>query len=400
MSRLDRNFKMTMSTNQTKLGTVILQKIHSCYSNNTSSATQIQIAEATMVNDKWNPECHTLNEFAHDFSSNVLTLNTKSQPPSPQTLRAYWIQLLPHIFKDLKTQLNKDNLQQPWSTASEVSDLVAATAHEISACRLQIPSKKTKKLDEKSPNPRSNTSTPSAPTPPERVRISDEHRYAFAAEYANSKAYSGFIRRLQLDGKTREQVVTQEKPKFTGPGCFVCHIKDTHSAHHTNTTCNILKYIFPYSFHSPCSIPPPHTQVIRQAHSYKDALTNTSQPPPSTTKLCYDTGTVPDTIASNKALFTSYNPYECPSHIILGDDDTSIPALGLGIIDIVVNNQYLNALQYSLPKHQPYFFWPQNTPNTKTVMPRSTISRSMSISPASILQSMHLNISNAQSAQE
>ena len=156
-----------------------------------------------MINDKWNPERRTINDFAHDFSSNVLTLNTKSQPPSSQ-IRAYWIQLLPIIFKDLKTQLNKDNLQEPWSTASEVSDLVAATAHEISACRLQIPSKKTKKGEEKTTNLRSNpSSAPTATPPPARVCISEDHSYEFDAEYADSKAYSGFIRRLQIEGKTR-----------------------------------------------------------------------------------------------------------------------------------------------------------------------------------------------------
>ena len=236
-----------MSTNTSKLGTVILQKNHSCYSNNTSSATQIQLAEAAMVNDKWQPERRTLNKFAHNFSNNVLTLNTKTQPPSPATLRAYWIQLLPSVFNDLKTQLNKDNLQSPWSTALEVSDLVAATAHEISTCCLQIPSKKSKKSDDRTQNIRntSTSATTSIPTAPERVRISDDHRYSFPAEYQNSKAYSGYIRRLQLGGKTREEVVTQENPKYTDKGCFVCRIKDTHSAHHTDTTCNVLKTFSP-----------------------------------------------------------------------------------------------------------------------------------------------------------
>ena len=88
-----------------------------------------------------------------------------------------------------------------------------------------------------------------------------------------------------------------------------------------------------------CSNLPIPSQALRRTNlSYKHALTATLPPQLQQSRLCYDTGTVPDTITSDKSLFTSYTPFQRPTSIVLGDDATVIPALGKGLIDIVIND--------------------------------------------------------------
>ena len=91
MIKLDKHFKVALSTMATKSGTELLRKIRKTYLSLGSSHSKLQEAETAMITDHWLPQRRSLPEFAHDFSNHVLTLNTKPTPPSFSDLRNSWI---------------------------------------------------------------------------------------------------------------------------------------------------------------------------------------------------------------------------------------------------------------------------------------------------------------------
>ena len=111
------------------------------FHNNATTTAQITNADAAMVNDRWDTRLRTLTKFSRDFANHYLILQSKVPPPSFDAFRSYWINLLPHHFRDLKTLLDKNSLLQPRSNATCIPDLVAAINTEIHACSLKLPTK-------------------------------------------------------------------------------------------------------------------------------------------------------------------------------------------------------------------------------------------------------------------
>lgn len=129
-----------MKTNASRLGTTILAKISCAFSSSTASRPNIQMAESAMLTDKWDPNQRSLKQFTRDFSENTPTLQTQHPPPSPSQLRDWWIGLLPEQFTQVKTDLHKNDLKQPWATSIyDVQNLADATEQGINACSLNIP---------------------------------------------------------------------------------------------------------------------------------------------------------------------------------------------------------------------------------------------------------------------
>ena len=193
-------------------------------------------------------------------------------------------------------------------------------------------------------NDHRNSDRPSdQPDRPDRPdRIDDTNQYAFPAEHPNSLQFYKHLKELKEQGKTKEDILSTYKTPYTDPGCFICCLKEGHSSFHTDTECRQLKHLYPYSlplgscslvfqpplqsFSTPCNKP-----NTTQQHKHHE--TKTSQ-----VKLCYNTGTVPGTLTGNRDIFASYKKATTPEYVLLGDGTTTMPILGSGIIDIIVNN--------------------------------------------------------------
>ena len=263
--------------------------------------------------------------------------------------------------------MNKHKLEEPWTTALDPMDLLEATNQEIQASSIKIakktetpdnPYKRTGKFyrnQAENPNNQNNENennrnnenrTEDRPTErPERPeRIDDTNRYAFPAEHPNSLQFYKHLKELKEQGKTKEYIITTYKNTYTDPGCFICRLKENHQSFHTDTECRQLKRLYPYSSTSlvSCSSTSLGSCSLILNPSFKRPSFKPVPKQPTTNenpiKLCYDTGTVPDTLTGNRDIFKSYTPATTPEHVLLGDGTTAMPILGSGIIDIVVDN--------------------------------------------------------------
>ena len=56
--------------------------------------------------------------------------------------------------------------------------------------------------------------------------------------------------------------------------------------------------------------------------------------------MCYDTGTTPKSLCSNKKYFKDLIMYDKPKSVALADPDITTKVLGQNTLDIIINYQY------------------------------------------------------------
>jgi len=110
-------------------------------------------------------------------------------------------------------------------------------------------------------------------------------------------------------------------------------------AHWQSPMASVCWWLFP------SELSPTGWEVYRilfhfQRHCIASLRTLPIHPSEHTLKMCYDSGTTPKTLCDDPSFFTNIGYFKTPSSFCLGDDDTTISALGQGTIDIIINNKY------------------------------------------------------------
>ena len=134
--KLNCNFKLALVTTTNKSSTTILGKIPKTYQPLGSSSSKNQSMEAAMINDCWNLKQYSRSNFSHEFSSNILTLQTKGITRSFTNLQNHWINIIPLQFHSLKQDNNNNTLALIWVDSSDVPNLTTFTVNEISVCNI------------------------------------------------------------------------------------------------------------------------------------------------------------------------------------------------------------------------------------------------------------------------
>ena len=149
---------------------------------------------------------------------------------------------------------------------------------------------------------------------------------------------------------TRETIDAKFQAGYQYPAsCWLCRIRPKKDGSHKTDRCHILKNLFaPYpTIGTSCRSIALSSNTNRDNASNKRKNSKPKSRPAAKApiihtpeQMCYDTGTMPKSLCSDKQYFRELMVYDKPKRVALADPDITAKVLGQGILDIIVNDQH------------------------------------------------------------
>ena len=261
-------------------------------------------------------------------------------PPSFLTVKDVWIRALPGEFTGLKSKYNKQQLDTNWKDAETVTDLWFETMLEIKNCNIEL------KKDKKAPSDDKEKKKLILNLKNAKA-IEESKRGEYPSEHPSFQKLLDHVKSLADSGKSRTDVETKFKAAYEYPSCWLCQLKPYHDLYHPSDKCPLLKSTFKaYSTHL-CSAAGQSSNIVGSSRSIKrkpraKGYKRNRQVPSSATptRMCYDTGTSPKSLCSNREYFRDLILFPHPKLVELADPDTTAPVIGQGTLDIIINNTH------------------------------------------------------------
>ena len=351
-TKLSSHFRTMMLNSRYSSGTAILKFIDSSLTllrGNKSQATQLL---SNFYQLKWTPPKQTLMEFNTKFNEK-LSLVLESNPDfSFERVLHTWIRALPSDFSDLQMKLNKSNLDDKWTKATTPAELFILTIEEMQNCNIDYDTGTNPKPTEQ---PKRVTAKMAKKAP-----VSDRGR--FPEDYPTFEKLFDKVKEMVDANETRETIENKFKTPYQyNASCWLCRILPNKPAAHRSNICPVLKSLFTQypSIDSSRS-----SKVTEAKMSFKRNNTHVKPPAiptkkpsnklqhnktkkpsvkitlPSPFRMCYDTGTTPKSLCSNRNFFRELLIYDTPKQVALADPDITSKVLGQGVLDIIINDQF------------------------------------------------------------
>ena len=312
---------MMLNSNYTS-GTDILRFIDTFLSTLHGNKSLAMQKMSEFYQTKWTPPKVSLLDFNNTFNDK-LSLVFESNPTFAfeQVLHT-WIRALPTDFSNLQMKLNKSTLDSKWTQASTVAQLFILTIEEMRNCNINY-SGGLKKPTSK-PKPLTVKLVKKAPT---------SDRGQFPEDFPSFDKLFEKVKEMVAANDTRETIEANFQSGYPYPGsCWLCRICPKKEGSHKSDRCPILKNTFsPYLPNSTsCRTivhPPGKTSVISRQKPTSKSTQKKASPSPKIRKnappspkvnlhasnkplflhtperMCYDTGTTPKSLCSDKKYF-------------------------------------------------------------------------------------------------